>query len=918
MFGLACAMTTGVRAQESQWVTTGTTGRLIYVPDAGGDRIMDFSGVGYKGQGTRLIPDNVSNAVTVSPIAGDDTTSIQNAINFVSGLTPNADGFRGAVLLEAGHYDINTQLTIAASGVVLRGVGRDTDDTVLHGRGTGQRPLIRVLGSGSQSLTGSTRNMIDKVVPVGATSFRVDSVSGFSVGDTVRVTRPSPANWISDLGMDEYGWEATEFDIRYDRVITRIEGNRVFLDAPLANSFEQQYGGGTIRRYTWADRIENVGVENLRAESDFASATDEDHAWEFVSVANVQNVWVRHTTSQYFGDSAVVSNPTAKWVTVDDAINLDPRSIVTGERRYTFDLSGQLDLVTNSQANSGRHDFVNNSTRPPGPHVFHNSVANNALNDTGPHQRWANGSLFDNITVNGHQINARNRGDLGSGHGWSGANMVIWNSTATGGFTVQSPPTAQNWLIGSTGPQLTDTTYGPHLPAYVDSHGVPVTVGGSNSLYDAQMNDAADVREFHWAGGDGAWSEHLGWNERVAPGNYDVSIREYLVGDIDDFTDDNNSDDNAFIDPAWQAAIQGASALPITGFDDASADRNVAFTIQHQLASDERVVHGYLALSLQQTGGTVGTDFVRLFDMDAEHRLDFADLGWDEEVNSTDPFVGVLDLGQHLDEMQTGAVNVQINDDTAADWALYAVTVAKPVASAVGPSVYLDGGGTTTVGDPVAPVALLQNGGADNGRLQISDDGALSVQGDYGQPENGSLAVVLAESMLGGTLLEIAGTAQLAGVLEIELAPGYVAEAGDTIEILHAAAGIDGEFDDVQLDELPSGLTWNLLAGDNSISLEIAAAVLFGDFNNDGIVDAVDYTVWRNNLGAATEDDINNAGNGIDGVDLGDYEVWKAHYGEEVALGQGGLTSAVPEPSGVTLALFLSACSCFVRVGSRS
>jgi hypothetical protein len=282
-----------------------------------------------------------------------------------------------------------------------------------------------------------------------------------------------------------------------------------------------------------------------------------------------------------------------------------------------------------------------------------------------------------------------------------------------------------------------------------------------------------------------------------------------------------------------------------------------------------------------------------------------------------DPFVGVLDLGPHLDEMQTGTVNVQINDDTAADWALYAVTVAKPVASAVGPSVYLDGGGSTTVGDPVAPVALLQNGGAGSGRLQISDDGALNVQGDYGQAANGSLAVVLAENMLGGTLLDIGGMAQLAGVLEIELAPGYVAEAGDTIEILHAAAGIDGEFDDVQLDELPSGLMWNLLAGDNSISLEIAAAVLFGDFNNDGIVDAVAYTVWRNNFGDTTEDDINNAGNGIDGVDLGDYEVWKAHYGEEFALGQGGLTLAVPEPSGIALAFLFLAGSCFVRVGAR-
>ena len=141
-------------------------------------------------------------ALTVQPIAGDDTASIQAAINQVSALPLGANGFRGAVLLDAGDYDIAGQLTIAASGVVLRGVGRESNQTVLHATGTSQRELISIAGSGSQSLTGSTRNMIDKVVPVGARSFRVDSTSGFAVGDTVRVTRPSTADWISDLGMD--------------------------------------------------------------------------------------------------------------------------------------------------------------------------------------------------------------------------------------------------------------------------------------------------------------------------------------------------------------------------------------------------------------------------------------------------------------------------------------------------------------------------------------------------------------------------------------------------------------------------------------------------------------------------------------------------------------------------------------------
>lgn len=897
-------------AAESQWIRTGVTGRLVYVPDAEGDRILDFSRVGYKGQGTALIPNNVPNVLTLAPIAGDDTAQIQNAINQVSSLPLGPDGFRGAVELGAGHYDVNTQLTIAASGVVLRGVGRDTTDTVLHGRGTGQRPLVRVLGSGSQSFTGNAkRNMIDKVVPAGATSFRVDQTSGLAVGDTVRVERPSTAEWIEAVGMDnppdgDPAWEPGTMNIRFDRVITRIEGNRVFLDAPLANAFELQYGGGTIQKYAWNGRIENVGVESLRAESDFTSATDENHAWEFVSIENAQNVWVRHTTSRYFGDSAVVSNPTAKWVTVDDAINLDPVSIVTGERRYTFDLSGQLDMVTNSQANSGRHDFVNNSTRPPGPHVFHNSVSNNALNDSGPHQRWATGTLFDNITVNGDNINVRNRGSFGTTHGWSGANMVIWNSQADG-FIVQNPPTAQNWLIGSTGPVINDTLYGPQPAGYVDAHGTPVTVGGTNSLYEAQFNDAADVREFHSGGGEANWNDALGWQEALTPGVYRVSSRDYLVGDIDGYTNDGASSvDNAYIDPAWKSAIQGSSALPVTGFDDLAGNKNVAFTIQHQLGGNERVVHAYLALGLKQSAGgsEVATDFLRLFDMSAEHRLDFSELGWSTELNASETFVGVVDMGAYLDKLQIGAVNVQLNDDTGLDWAMYVATVATPIASTTGPIVYLDGGGTTVVDAAIGGVGALAVGGAGEGTLDLRDDGALAIQTDYAQLPNGTLRMELSSGFPAGAAIVVAADAVLAGNLVIELAAGFVPALHDSYELLNANGGIDGEFDEILLPAAPDGLAWNLIVGANNVILSVVAYGLTGDFNHDGTVDAADYTVWRDGLGGEFTQD--------------DYADWQANFGQSSPGGSAVAaqhSNGVPEPATMVAALLCLTWCCTMR-----
>ncbi len=71
---------------------------------------------------------------------------------------------------------------------------------------------------------------------------------------------------------------------------------------------------------------------------------------------------------------------------------------------------------------------------------------------------------------------------------------------------------------------------------------------------------------------------------------------------------------------------------------------------------------------------------------------------------------------------------------------------------------------------------------------------------------------------------------------------------------------------------------------------------LAGDFNGDHTVNAADYTVWRNNKGAAEGNLL--AGNGNGGVvDESDYELWKLHFGESNS-GSGGLAaaSAVPEP----------------------
>lgn len=77
----------------------------------------------------------------------------------------------------------------------------------------------------------------------------------------------------------------------------------------------------------------------------------------------------------------------------------------------------------------------------------------------------------------------------------------------------------------------------------------------------------------------------------------------------------------------------------------------------------------------------------------------------------------------------------------------------------------------------------------------------------------------------------------------------------------------------------------------------VEAAPLEGDYNNDGVVDAADYTQWRDNLGDADESAINGNGDG-GGITASDYEFWKARYGNTSAG-----ASAVPEPGAASVAL---------------
>ena len=481
--GISPALLSRVNAQVADLAPTasrvypGADGRLAYAPDEQGNTIHDASHAGYRGGGVAIPTAAVRE--TIWPVNGDNTQHIQAAIDRVSARSRDAGGLRGAVLLRSGYYRLATPLRIGASGVVLRGEGMGDTGTVLIGTGTGradggnaaggpggQGTLLTMGGASGQTVRENTRQPIAAdYVPVGARSFRVASARAFRPGDTVIVRRIGNQEWIDAVGMNgetpQSRWRP--FNVEWDRVVVDVQDNTITIDAPLTCAIDRRWGGGDLALYEDAGRIEQVGVENVRAVSEFDPSVrtteygnmdrpnyvaeeyyaDENHYRNFVVVGNVKNGWVRNAAALHFVNSMVGMERGAKWITVQDCVSRAPVSRRLGARRFTFALRGQLALVQRCHSDEGRHSFMTGQPTGSG-NVFLDCRATSPFSSSEPHEQWATGTLYDNVQA---PLTARFWKNINIG--WAGANTVFWN--CEGDFLVQKPPTAQNFSFGHVG-----------------------------------------------------------------------------------------------------------------------------------------------------------------------------------------------------------------------------------------------------------------------------------------------------------------------------------------------------------------------------------------------------------------------------------------------------------------------------------
>lgn len=196
------------------------SGKLAYSKDPKGNRLPDFSHVGYH-SGEREIP-HVPVKITLESSQRDDTKRIQNALDKLGSFPLDRFGFRGALLLKRGVYRVEGTLAITHSGIVLRGEGNGPDGTIIIATGYDdqkyQRALIAVSSKSDnleahilhgyptdkiELVTDSRQVIVDAYVPVGSHSFEVRSASGYKPRDRIVVHRPSTADWIHFIGCDK-------------------------------------------------------------------------------------------------------------------------------------------------------------------------------------------------------------------------------------------------------------------------------------------------------------------------------------------------------------------------------------------------------------------------------------------------------------------------------------------------------------------------------------------------------------------------------------------------------------------------------------------------------------------------------------------------------------------------------------------
>jgi hypothetical protein len=488
---------------KSEWVYLGADGKLVYKKSPKGDRIMDFSYAGYMGGGVAL--PNVTVKVTVKPLSyanADCTALIQAAIDKVSAMPLAKDGFRGTVLLAPGIYPCSKTIKITADGVVLRGSGKSsTGSAILM---SGEKHVAITLSNGVNQRIGNRLGnatesekavkITDNYLPAGSMSFTVVDASQFKVGDQVEVRKPVTDKWVEFMQMNDLvrdgkpqTWIKAGSLLITERRIAAIKGQKITLDVPLVDSYDANYTNDetTLVLANDVKRLKQAGLENLRIVSP-PQAINHTKALYYAVRLNGEDCWMKDLDLMETMESVGVGG---RRITIQRVAVVRKALHEGASKPAEFAPNAGQVLLDQCSVEGDNIWYVALGAGQTGPIVFLNCnfVGNGRIEG---HQRWSTGMLLDNCKAPNGGMDFKNRGSMGSGHGWGTAWSVAWNCEASS-YVNQIPPGTYNWVIGSKGTSMPlprpFNNSGPTLPEGIfDSQNVPVD---PSSLYLTQLQE---------------------------------------------------------------------------------------------------------------------------------------------------------------------------------------------------------------------------------------------------------------------------------------------------------------------------------------------------------------------------------------------------------------------------------------------